>query len=152
MPSTNKTPNFNLNQWRETDKPTRSDFVSDNSIIDAVLGAHTSDTSIHLTAIEKLRVSSPFLLKLIQGTGESSRSVGIGFEPELVICFALDMPPMQTVSGVETVNCGIAVRNYGGSGGCEISNTTVLLTQGTVGGVRYNLNNDDVQYVIVAFR
>lgn len=37
MPSTNKTPNFGLNDWISTDKPVRADFVADNRIIDGAL-------------------------------------------------------------------------------------------------------------------
>lgn len=152
MPSSNKTANLNLNQWAETDKPTRADFVSDNSIIDNVVSGHTSDSSIHLNAVEKLRVSSPYLIKLIQGTGESSRAVSLEFVPQMVICFALELSPIELSSGKVTVNWGIGVRNYGGSGGCEVSDSAVVITQGTQGGVNYNLNNSDVQYVVVAFR
>jgi hypothetical protein len=37
MPSTNKTPNFGLNQWAGSDRPVRADFNKDNEIIDAEL-------------------------------------------------------------------------------------------------------------------
>lgn len=39
MPSTNKTPNYNLNQWTSDDQPTRVDFNADNVKIDAALRA-----------------------------------------------------------------------------------------------------------------
>lgn len=42
MPSTNKTPNFGLNQWLGTDTFARTDFNADNLAIDSAL-AHLSD-------------------------------------------------------------------------------------------------------------
>ncbi len=38
MPSQNKTPNYNLNQWEGTEYPLRTDFNDDNAKIDAALG------------------------------------------------------------------------------------------------------------------
>ena len=60
MASTNKTQNLGLNNWLETDKPKRIDFVSDNAIVDNILGTHIKDNDIHLTSSEKDRVSEPF--------------------------------------------------------------------------------------------
>ena len=53
MSSTNKTANLGLNSWIESDRPKRTDFVSDNTIIDNVLGNHVKDNGVHLTAEEK---------------------------------------------------------------------------------------------------
>lgn len=48
MPSQNKTPNYDLNQWQGTDYPLRSDFNDDNSKIDAALKA-LADGKLNLT-------------------------------------------------------------------------------------------------------
>ncbi|SET55267.1 hypothetical protein SAMN05660297_02736 [Natronincola peptidivorans] len=37
MPSENKTPNIELNQWQGNEHPKREDFVEDNSKIDAAI-------------------------------------------------------------------------------------------------------------------
>ena len=152
MSSTHKTSHLNLNQWTATDKPTRADFVSDNTIIDSLLGGHIDNMNLHLTANEKTRVSSPYFIKLYQGTGDSLRTITLDFSPQLVICFALDKSPVELTSNVATINWGIAVNNYGGSGGCELSDSTVAVTQNTEDGIVYNLNKSGGQYLIVAFR
>ena len=152
MNSSNKTTNLNLNKWTETDRPVRADFVADNNLIDNILGGHAINTSIHLTADEKARVSSPFQLKIVQGTDESSRSITFGFSPYLVICFAVSSAPTEVSSGTVIMNWGIAAKNYGASGGCSLSESTFTVSQGTQNGVRYNLNNSEYQYIIVAFK
>ena len=152
MASRNKTSYLNLNQWAETDKPTRADFVSDNSIIDTKLGGHLEDLNKHLTTAEKSRVSSPFSIKIVQGTDDNSRTINFSFTPQIVICFALDSSPMEVNSGTVTINWGIAVKNYGGSGGCELSGADFVVSQTTQSGIKYNLNNSDFQYVVVGFR
>ena len=145
MPSSNKTSNLRLNQWIETDKPTRSDFVSDNNIIDTQLGGHLLNAALHLTALEKERVSSPYYFRGIQGSGTSSRTVSFDFEPSLVICFAQDM---AAAAGY----FGFAVSGVGGTAGCSLFENTLTLLQGNVNSQVCNLNQSGVQYVIAAFR
>ncbi len=151
MSSTNKTENLHLNKWIETDKPTRADFVSDNNIIDEVITTHIDNDGVHLRGIEKERASDPYKLRVIQGTGESSRIVNLDISPQLVIYFAFDEAPVKVSSGTAVVNFGIALNRNGGSGGCELSDKKLVLTQGTQNGVKYNLNESDTQYVIVGF-
>ena len=40
MPSVNKTPNYNLNQWQSNEYPKREDFVGDNAAIDTQMKAN----------------------------------------------------------------------------------------------------------------
>ena len=40
MASSQFTTNLGLCNWLESDRPKRADFVSDNGIIDSVLGGH----------------------------------------------------------------------------------------------------------------
>lgn len=152
MPSTFKTNTLGLNSWIETDKPTRSDFVSDNVIIDSTLGGHIGNSSLHLTNEEKLRVTSPYTVKLLQGTGESTRTIALDYEPSIVIVFAADTPPMVDISGSSSVCRGIAVTNYSSSGGLYLNGSEVTLCQGEHDGVNYNLNNNEYQYVLIVFR
>ena len=64
MPSTNTTPNLGLNSWLSSDKPKRTDFVSDNTIIDTVLGTHISDSNLHLTSLQKDYVAEPYKIHI----------------------------------------------------------------------------------------
>lgn len=152
MPSTFKTNNLGLNSWIETDKPTRSDFVGDNMIIDNKLGSHIQNKAIHLTNEEKLRVTSPYTVKLLQGTDESTRKIDLDYEPSIIIMFAVDTPPMIDVNGVSSVCRGAAVNRYNSSGGLYINGSSVTVCQGERDGVSYNLNNSEYQYVLIIFR
>ncbi len=48
MASTNKTTNYNLNQWTGTDYLKREDLNSDNEIIDAALKENADSLETHL--------------------------------------------------------------------------------------------------------
>ncbi len=153
MASTNKTP-LGLNQWIETDRPKRSDFVNDNAIIDMVIGAHISDEDKHLTSFdEKLRVSEPFKIRTVFGTGTSSTLFRLNFEPKLVIVFRKDSAPVEYTGGYMKINAAIAT-DTGTSGGILISGDCVNLQQSTtaVNGVLFNLNQELSEYILVAFR
>lgn len=153
MSSTNKTP-LGLNQWLETDRPKRTDFVNDNAILDTLIGTHISDEDKHLTSFEeKLRVSEPFKISTVFGTGTSSTLFRLNFEPKLVIVFKKDSAPVEYTDGYMKVNSAIAT-DTGTSGGLLISGDSVRLQQSTtaVNGVFLNLNQELAQYILVAFR
>ncbi|MBQ1546193.1 MAG: hypothetical protein IIZ59_01510 [Clostridia bacterium] len=152
MASSHKTRNLLLNVWDGTDKPTRSDFVQDNQLIDAAIWLHTADRYLHLTDEEKTRVGNPYYTDVVQGTGTAQRTISFDFTPKLVIYFALDEPPVVTNNGVTTVNCCIAVNGIGGSGTCVIAAAGLVITHGTVGNLCYDLNSTAKQYAVVAFR
>ncbi len=152
MPSSLKTTNLELNKWIESDHPVRADFISDNEIIDSVLGGHLANSGVHLTAAEKQRVGSPFAVYAIQGTGEQSRAITLDFSPQMVFYFAQDMPLSEFTGSIQKINGGIAVKNYGNSEGCSIGSNIVYVVQQDINGVRYNLNKENGQYILVAFR
>lgn len=154
MPSTNKTPTLRLNQWLETDKPTRADFVADNSLIDSSLGGHIINGMIHLTDEEKRRVGTPFEFRVVQGTDTDERVISLGFQAKIVIYIALDCPPVEFTNGKSVINFCIAARGYGGSGGGVIADTELIVNQASPNSESYvyNLNNSDYQYLIISFR
>lgn len=47
MPSANKTPNYDLNQWQGNEYPKRQDFVDDNSAVDAALKENADGITAH---------------------------------------------------------------------------------------------------------
>lgn len=153
MASTNKTP-LGLNQWTETDRPKRMDFVNDNAILDTVITTHINDEDMHLTSFEeKLRSTEPFKIGTVFGTGKSSTLYRLNFEPKLVIVFKKDSAPVEYTEGYMKVNAAIAT-NTGTSGGITISGETVNLQQSSVAnnGMFLNLNEELAQYILVAFR
>ena len=153
MSSTNKTP-LGLNQWIETDRPKRTDFVNDNAILDTVIRTHITDEGIHLTSNEeKLRATEPFKIGTVFGTGTSSTLFRLNFEPKLVIVFKKNSAPVEYANGYMKVNSAIAT-SEGTSGGITISGDAVNLTQSKTAdnGVFLNLNEAQAQYILVAFR
>lgn len=153
MASTNRTPNLGLSNWLETDRPKRVDFVSDNSIIDSVLGSHISDTTAHLTQSEKNRLSEPFTVTIAYGTGESSSSIRFDFEPSLVIAFRKNGPVSEYSSSKNRINTAIATKR-GTTNGIALSSDLVTLYQGAIPDTNYfnNMNEQYAQYVLVAFK
>ena len=160
MASTNKTPNFNLNSWLGTDKPTRSDFNSDNELIDSILSEHIENSDVHISSEQKAKLEQPFVKGMIAGNGESSKTITFDFAPSFVIYFqenfALAEYDMEnsynrchagiatTISGISSCSAGLQL--YGNK----------LTVQQTTGEAEYglfiNLNEDGGQYTYIAFK
>ena len=153
MASSNKTANLGLNNWTESDCPKRSDFVSDNQIIDNLVGNHIKDSSLHLTASEKDRVSAPFDINTYYGTGEESTTLQFNYIPSLVIVCKKNSLLQESKSSYVVVNSGVA-SSVGTTGGVRISNKIVTVEQSTsaTDGVFYNLNNSSSEYMIITFK
>lgn len=73
----NKTPNYQLNQWEPGDKFLRTDFNEDNAKLDAALAAKADKTA--LSAKCEVRVSS------YSGNGSYPRDINLGFRPKAVL-------------------------------------------------------------------
>ena len=153
MASTNSTPNLGLNSWIETDRPKRMDFVSDNNIIDSVLGAHLSDASAHLTQLEKDKGDEPFKTCTIYGTGEASTNYRFNFNPTLVIAYRINGPVSEYSNSKNYINSAIATPR-GSSRGISLDDNLVTLFQGAVQDTNYynNMNEEHSQYVVIAFK
>ncbi len=152
MASQDKTVHYELNRWRGTDKPTRSDFVRDNEILDTVIWDHANSSSKHLTSAEKARVSQPYYVQVLQGNGEAQRSIDFDFEPKLVIYFSANQPPVSTSNDTVEINFCIAAAMYGGTAQCSLGTTRFTVNDTTVGDIRYALNSSGRQYVLIAFK
>lgn len=159
MASTNKTTNLQLNSWLGTDKPTRTDFVNDNSILDEVIHNHIIDTNLHFTTNEKEKLDEPYLVYGRQGTGESTQSITLNFVPKIFIYFLRNEVPMKydSTNGYTLCNAGIIVNCSGvgfASAGISLNGSTVTVSQSTTAtdGVFLNLNKSYTQYSYVAFK
>ncbi|MBQ3264329.1 MAG: hypothetical protein IJH07_00995 [Ruminococcus sp.] len=154
MATSNYTPNLHLSAWLDSDRPKRADFVSDNSIIDTQLGGHIADSTIHVTSQEKAKLTEPFIFNVYSGTGESSRTISLSFQPKLVIVFKRGVPFVTCSGSVNNVNAAVGCYGHGCSAGIGISSSGVVVTQDAAAsdGVKVCLNESGAQYSIVAFK
>lgn len=154
MASSSYTANLGLCNWTENDRPKRADFISDNGIIDSVLGGHVLDQSVHMSAAEKSKALTPFESFLYAGTGESSRSVAMTFQPSFAIVFKRNEAPVAYTGGVTVVNSGVAYYGHGGTAGVSIGTNSVVVQQEAtaVNGRRVSLNEEDCQYTLIVFK
>lgn len=153
MASTNRTPNLGLSSWIDTDRPKRMDFVSDNNILDSVLGAHLNDSTSHLTSSEKTKVGEPFKVYILYGTGQSSTNLRCDFTPSLVIAFKIGAPVFEYSNSKNVVNTAMAT-SQGASTGMVMENNVLTFYQGAVPDTNYfnNMNEEYSQYAVIAFR
>lgn len=157
MPSQNKTPQLGLNSWVDTDKPRREDFVTDNTILDTVVGGHMADTILHLTQADRQKLENGVVTGSRPGNGAEQATLTLDFEPKLFLIFCKDRPPVEYHSAGDylTVNCGIAMP-WGNTAGLSISGNQVFLQQTkttpAAGGSFLNLNKLYGQYSYVAIR
>lgn len=152
MASTNRTEHLGLCSWLETDKPKRTDFVSDNAIIDSVLGLHVANSDIHLDADEKARVGEPIKLSTLYGTG-SDTSLRLNFSPKLVIAFKKNSPMYESSGNIIKINAAVATPG-GSTGGVTVSGSLISFTQSASpsDGKLYNLSEQYAEYTVVSFR
>ncbi len=155
MPTNHKTPKIHLNSWLGTDKPMRSDFVEDNTLLDTLLGGHLENDSLHLSEKDRIALSTPFVADIFAGNGQASGTHVMPFAPRLVFVFLRNAPFSRydsekacTVSNAAVVWQGVT------SGGAGLSGKTLTLTQSQApsDGAFYNLNASGGQYGYVAFR
>lgn len=144
MPSTNKTNHLGLNQWKESDRPVRNDFNSDNLLVDTALGEHLANGDIHVTAEEKSYIKDWLLSYSYTGTGESSRAFVLGEKIRFVMIFAKDKPLSDGYSA-----CGYLA--LGCSQGLTISASGTGFTVGQ-DGTSIKLNEEGTQYRAVMLK
>ena len=154
MASSSFTPHLGLCNWSENDRPKRADFISDNGIIDTVLGGHVADTDVHMSAAEKSKALTPFDIEIYAGTGESSQTVTTAFRPSVVLVFKKNEAPVSVQSGVAVVNSAYAVYGTGSSSGIAIGSAGVTVSQEATAqnGRRLSLNEEGCQYVMILIK
>lgn len=154
MASSSFTPNLHLNAWADSDRPKRADFVSDNSIIDTQLGGHLSNSGIHVTAAEKEKLAEPYFQTAYSGSGESSRTITMDFQPKMVFVYKRGVPFVVYSGGVNLVNSGCACYGLGSSVGISITSSGVNVSQSAEAsnGIKCCLNESGCQYTMIAFK
>lgn len=154
MASSDFTTNLHLSAWRDSDRPKRADFVSDNNIIDTQLGGHILDTAIHLSAQQQDKLNAPFGGFVYQGNGEASRTIQLSYVPKYAVVFKRDTAPVTYDNGVTTANLGFAINGFGNTVGVSLSNLGVTVQQiaQNADGVCVNLNESGAQYAMITFK
>ncbi len=158
MPTSNKTTKLNLNSWLSTDKPKREDFVSDNNIIDNILGSHIANEIMHLSTSDRESLANPFYFDILVGTGASSYTHTLDITPKFVLVYLKNKPLIKYDSNnsCTVCNCGIAVSGCGGTEGITLNENCLKLNQSqnypAEGGTYINLNTNGGQYICIALR
>ena len=157
MPTENKTTNLQLNSWLATDKPKREDFVSDNTIIDTILGNHVNNTDIHLSGNLMDTINDKFAWGTIAGNGQESKTITLSFTPKFFIVYLMNQPPIKYNSDNGYTLCSFAIGSsyYGCTKGLSISGANVTVKQSTStpsDGVFLNLNRSLGMYIYFAIK
>lgn len=157
MPTNNKTPNLALNSWLGTDKPTRTDFVNDNVILDDIISTHMANEELHFTTSEKAWISQPYYIRSYLGNGEESKEVIFDFNPKCILIHKKGsvLYYYDTETGYNVYNSAIALQTSFSSAGVSLYNNILTVYQ-TVetpqNNYFYNLNASGIQYVCIAFK
>lgn len=157
MPTENKTTNLQLNSWLATDKPKREDFVSDNTIIDTILGNHVNNTDIHLSGNLMNTINDKFAWGTVAGNGQESKTITLSFTPKFFIVYLLNFPPIKYDADNGYTLCSFAIgsSSHGSTKGLTINGTSVTLKQSSSvpsDKVFLNLNRSLGQYVYFAIK
>lgn len=156
MPTNNKT-SLGLNSWLGTDKPKRSDFVDDNTLLDTLLTGHFGDMSKHLSEQDRTLLTQGFSIGTYMGDGQATRDITLPFEARFVIVFALlrTASLYRTSGGYSENNFAVATKSGSMQGVfLDKAKLTVCqtLTTPAAGGTLNNFNNSINDYAYIAFR
>ena len=153
MASSNYTPNLHLSAWNASDRPKRADFVSDNTIIDTQLGGHIANSGIHVSAAEKAKLSEPFVSMRYAGTGESQRVIALDFHPKFVFVYKRGVPFVTYSNNVNIVNAAVGSYSHGSTAGISMTSSGVSVSESEASnGIKLNLNENNAQYTLIAFK
>lgn len=161
MSSTNKTEKLGLNSWLGSDVPLRTDFNSDNSIIDSVVGNHLEDNVMHIEQSEREKWNSQVYVMMYFGDGAESKEITLScdFVPTAGVIFASRMPFFEVVQGTEKLknyHYLAFCTKFGDSYGVSSNGKTIKLTQDTssdsLNGQYKCMNEQGRTYIGIFFR
>lgn len=157
MPSSSKTSYLKLNHWSAGDKPKMADFNSDNQLVDSALQEHAQNTALHLAGNQSAWIQQPFASGTYTGNGSATKSVVLGFRPELVVILPQAYGPLEldTTQQMPVIRFAIGADGYGSSGlTITINGFTVAQDQDLplTGLSMVSLNQNNVTYRYFAIR
>jgi hypothetical protein len=156
MPTNNKT-SLGFNRWLGTDKPKRSDFVEDNTLLDTLLTGHFGDAAKHLSAADRTRLEQGFTVGTYTGDGLVSQDITLPFEAKIVFVFFQRKPAYFYQPSGQYYENNFTVATTGGAMlGVYLDKAvlTVCQTLGTsgAGDTVNNFNRSGSSYTYIAFR
>lgn len=124
------------------------------SFLDKTLlcGSHIRNEEIHVTAEDKERWNEAVETGFYLGTGTSSKSVTLGYEPKMVIISASGKPAVSINFTASTAKTYFAFATDSGSQGVEITSTGFRLVSLSSGGVSAAMNEAGTSYIFIAFK
>ena len=157
MASSSKTNILGLNQWVGTDTPKRADFNNDNSILEIILGAHYTDSSIHVTSTDKAKWNELYKIGYYYGSGTASQTITLTFSPSAVFV-AQNGRPFNFYNATDAktyIHSGFAINSYRSSGitletfGFKVEYSTATPSYSNA---YPSLNSAGSVYMYIAFR
>lgn len=136
--------------------PADSSGVNFKSFLDKefLCGSHIRNAEIHVTAQDKNFWNRPYIVGSYAGTGETVRSVNVGFKPNFIIVFAHEHPVSTWNNDKKMTQTYLGFASFGGSTvGLRMTNsgftvnTKTSLASGTFDG-----NKLGYTYVYIAFK
>ncbi len=119
-------------------------------------GSHINDMNIHLTDEQQIYLNTPFETGSYFGTGNSSRSINLGFQPSVVIVVGNGAPLMYFNSASGTYHSLSAVGLVDGASlGIEVTSNGFKARNGSsveAFGCTPMLNEIGTTYFYIAFR
>ena len=182
MPSSEKTPNLGLNNWRGSDIPMREDFVADNKILDTAIAAlqqgldggeggplpplevkdprlddHLADRDAHLSGADRENLGGGPVVGTFTGNGEIFQGITLGFRPRFGVVFADSRAIIETGgTGLFQISRAGFVSELGSSRGVDtfpFGFRAHDFMTGTVTAMDYmGLNQVGVKYVYAMWR
>lgn len=128
--------------------------------VESGLSAHTDNSNIHLSQIEKEFLSAPFVSGSYYGNSSLPRTINLGFTPSIVIVIAGDLALAEAVfDGSQNLNtnayAGVATGIGAGavnSLGIEIVTNGFKLTYDHLSSSYSHLNDNGIIYGYMAFK
>lgn len=119
-------------------------------------GSHIQNTDIHLSQEQQTFLNTPFVTGSYFGTGDSSKSIALDFEPSVVIVIAKGLPLMN-VDHTNSKNYAMAAVGLqsGASLGIELTSRSFRVSNSSSSTVRNcypQLNELGTTYFYIAFR
>ncbi len=124
------------------------------SFLDKTLlcGSHIRNDTIHVTAEDKEKWNIPFVTGFYMGSGSSSKSIDIGFEPCFVIVCVSGMPTVTANFSDSSLKTFFAVSNDNGSQGIELISNGFRVSNVTSGSTVSAMNQLGYSYIYMAFK
>lgn len=116
-------------------------------------GSHIRNSEIHVTAEDKIKWNAPFEAGFYIGNGSSTRSLSVGFKPQLVILMATGKPAVSVDFTKSTCKSYMAVANESlSSQGLSLTSTGFKVSNSTSGNVTSDLNGIGTSYIYLAYK